>query len=359
MLTSIFRGEGMIRSIFILTILFFMLPSGTAGAEDADPPKGAFVAEETGAAVSADNLVVARVSGDPITEKQVLDAINELASRENMSIEQSRQRNSLLFDRAVESLVTISLLKMRMRDMHVAVDEADVDKQFRQMAQRFPSSESFKKSLAGQGMTEADLTNQIRENLKLQKVIDEASKGAATVTETDMEKFYAANPGRFIVDERARVAHILLKIPPDATAAQKEDIRKKLEGIRIEIEADMITFEAAAAKYSEDEETAQKGGDMGLMMRGNMPKNFSDFLFRIKPGTVTPALESRSGYHILTALELLPAGQASMKEVAPTLRQYLEQNAKQAAMQKFADELKSKAVIEYFMTSDEFVKHRN
>jgi len=349
----------MIRCVFIVMILLLTLPAGTAAAEEAALPDEASAAEDTAAPESAADLVVVRVSGDPITEKQVLDAINELVRQENMSMDQARQRNLLLFDKAVESLITISLLKIRMRETNVTVEEADVDAQLWQMEQRFSSPDIFQKSLANRGMTENDLRNDIRENLRLQKTITEASKDAAPVTDADMEKFYEANPDRFFVQERVRAAHIFLKIPPDADAAQKEEIRKKLEGIRIEIEADMITFKDAAAKYSEDEETASAGGDMGLMLRENMPKSFSDFLFRIKPGTVTPALESRSGYHILTALELRLEGQAGLEEVRPALRQYLEQEAKQTAMQKFAGELRDKAVIEYFMSLEEFVKRHN
>jgi len=361
----------MIRSVFIIAILLLTLTPGAAAAVETAPPdessdvggaskpKEASESDEADSPEPATDLVVVRVSGDPITEKQVLDAVNELARQENMTFEQSRQRNSLFFDKAVESLVTISLLKARMREMNIAVDEAAVEAQLRQTAQRFSSPEAFQKSLDNQGLTEDDLRNNLRESIRLQKTIDEASKNAAPVTEAEMEKFYAENPGRFAVEERARVAHILLKIPPDATAARKEEIRKMLEGIRVEIAAETITFAAAAAKYSQDETTAAKGGDMGLVSRDNMPKPFADVLFKTKPGTVSPALESQDGYHILKALELKPAGLAEFEEVKPALRQFLERNAKQSAMQKFVEELKSKATIEYFITSEEFVKRRN
>ena len=350
----------MMRSAFIFTALLLTLLSGAVGAEEAAPLDNASESGETASPVPAADLVVVRVSGDPITEKQVIDAIRELVRQENVTLEQSRaQRNAMLFDRAVENLITLSLMKTRMREMNVAVDEAVVDAYLRQTAQGFSSPEAFQKSLEEQGITEGDFRNNIRESVRLQKVIDEASKDAAKITEADVEKFYAENPDRFAAQDRARVAHILLKIPPDATPAQKEEIRKRLESIRVEIEAEIITFAAAAAKYSQDEETAANGGDMGFVVRGNMPKPFADVLFRTKPGTISPALESRSGYHLLKALELKPAGTASLEEVKTNLKQYLERNAAQAARQKFVQELRSKAVIESFMTSDEFIKRHN
>jgi len=302
------------------------------------------------------DLVVVRVSGDPITEQQVLGAISELARQEDFTIEQSKQRNSLLFNRAVESLVTVSLMRSRMREMNIAVDDADVDAQLNQTSQRFPSPEAFQKALADQGLTETGLRNNIIENIRMQKVVDEASKNAAVITEADIEKFYNDNPNQFALPERARMAHILFKIPPDSTAAQKEEIRKRLEGIRVEIEAEIITFSDAAAKYSQDENTSSKGGDMGFVTRTNIPKPFVDMLFNTKPGTVSPALESQSGYHIIKALEVRPAEQASLQDSKSSLRQMLEQNAKQSARQKYVEELKNKAAIEYFMTLEEFDK---
>ena len=346
----------MIRSAAILITLLLTLVTGVTAAEENAPDAETSNSAEAVSQDTAADLVVVRVSGDPITEKQVLDAINELTKQENYTLEQSKQRNTLLFDRAVESLMTVSLMRTRMREMNITVDDADLEEQFKLLTQRFSSTEAFQNAMADQGLTETDLRNNLRENIRMQKVVDEASKNAAAITEADIEKCYVDNPNQFALPERAHMAHILLKVPPDATAAQKEEIRKRLEGIRIDIEADIITFTDAAAKYSQDENTATKGGDMGFMTRGNLPKPFADMLFNTKPGTVSPALESQSGYHIIQALELKPAEQASLQDAKSALRQLLEENAKQSARQKYIEDLKNKATIEYFMTLEEFDK---
>jgi parvulin-like peptidyl-prolyl isomerase len=350
------RRNVVTRSAFVYGILLLAFMFGAAAT--GETALSAQTPETGGAASPAPDLVVVRVSGEPITERQILDTINEMAKQENLTLEQSQQRNSLFFDRAVENLITLSLMRARMREMNIAVDDAVVEAQLRQVSQSFSSPEAFQKALANQGLTEAGLRNSIVENIRMQKVADEASKDAAPVTEAEMEKYYSDNPDKFAVPERARVAHILLQIPQGATTAQKEEARKKLESVRVEIAAEILTFEEAAAKYSQDADTAAKGGDMGFLTRGNMPKSFADVLFNTKPGTVSPALESQAGYHILKALEIKPAGQAELEEIRSALRQSLEQNAKQSARQKFIEELKSKAIIEYFMKSEEFDKRQ-
>ena len=350
----------MIRSAFILTILSLTLLYGATMAQETAPiGKTVDTVEETVSQDPAADLVVVRVSGNPITEKQVIDIINELARQENLTLDQSRQRYSLFFDRAIETLITHSLMRARMSDAGIVVDEAEINAQVQQTAQRFATPEAFQKALADQGLTEAGLRNSLRDNLRMQKVIEEASKGTVQITDSDVEKFYANNPDTFTVTERAHVAHILFKIPPDATAAQKEEIRKRLESIRVDIEAEIITFADAAAKYSQDESTAAIGGDMGFVTRDNLPKPFANAVFNTRMGAVTPALESQAGYHILKALDLRPAGHVTLEEVRTALKQSLEQDAIQSARQKYVEGLKSNATIEFFMTAEEFARRHN
>jgi len=359
----------MIRFAFVAMISFLLLlpgaaaepdKTGAAAAAEAAPASTEGSAAETEPAPEPEpetDLVVARVSGVLITEKQVLEAIDEIArQRGNMPLERLQQRNSLFFNDAIDSLVTLSLLKAQVAEQGVAASDAEIDAQVKQMAGRFASPEEFQKALEAQGMTEADLRKNIQGAVALQKVIDGATKGLPPATDAEVEKFYAAHPDKFALPERARVAHILLEIPQGATASQKAELQKKLEAIRFEIEAETVTFADAAAKYSQDEKTAAKGGDMGVIARARLPKPFADALFSTRPGTVSPVLESQSGYHIVKALEIKPAGQATLEEAKPAILQLLGQEAKQTARNRFVAALKDKAVIETFMDAEEFAK---
>ncbi len=60
---------------------------------------------------------------------------------------------------------------------------------------------------------------------------------------------------------------------------------------------------ALSALYSEDIETAKKGGDMGFKVRSDLPAEISSVAFNLKEKEISPVIESPLGYHILQLIE--------------------------------------------------------
>lgn len=90
--------------------------------------------------------------------------------------------------------------------------------------------------------------------------------------------------------------HILLLVPQGATPAVRDSIRKKIEGIRAQVTP--VNFADMARKYSQDN-TAARGGDLGVFPRGMMVKPFGDAVAALKPGEISPIVETQYGYHIV------------------------------------------------------------
>jgi peptidyl-prolyl cis-trans isomerase C len=330
-------------------------PTAATQATPATPATTAIPAAPATKDAGSD-LVVLKVLGEPVSEKLVLSAMSALARQKQIPSDPKQPRNVTLFLGAVDNLITTAVLRDQVKQLNIAPNQARVDQQIQALSKQFPSPEEFQKALADQKTTEADLRKNLEESMRIQQVIDQATKDIPPTTDDEIQKFYDNNPKNFLVQEQVHAAHILLLVDKKATPEQKEEIRKKLEGIRADIEANKITFEDAAAKYSEDKTNASKGGELGNFPRGRMVKPFEDAAFGAQAGTITPAIESEFGFHIIKVIEKKPAGTVSLEEAKPKIKQYLDQSSRRKAAQQYVNDLKTKAGVENFMTPEEFLK---
>ena len=122
----------------------------------------------------------------------------------------------------------------------------------------------------------------------------------AKATEASLRKFVADNQDLFS-NTQVRASHILLKVEPDASAADKEKIKQKLLGIKNDIEQNKITFAAAANKYSED--PANEGGAGGdldyFSLNTGLVEEFTDVAFKLKKGAISGVVETPFGFHLI------------------------------------------------------------
>jgi peptidyl-prolyl cis-trans isomerase D len=127
------------------------------------------------------------------------------------------------------------------------------------------------------------------ENAKLGRFME--SVAAKLPSDSGTEAGYlAANGGLYAA------RHILLLVPENATPAVRDSVRKRIDGIRAQVTA--ANFAELARRHSQDN-TAQKGGDLGVFPRGMMVKPFGDAVAALKPGEISPVVETQYGYHIV------------------------------------------------------------
>ena len=100
-----------------------------------------------------------------------------------------------------------------------------------------------------------------------------------------------------------RASHILIKVDPDAPAADKEKAKQKLLQVKKDIEGGTITFAAAANKYSQDDANAGgAGGDLDYftLATAAIVEEFTDVAFKLKKGVISDPVETPFGFHLIT-----------------------------------------------------------
>jgi len=118
------------------------------------------------------------------------------------------------------------------------------------------------------------------------------------ISDADVEKYYKDNKD-FFDRVMVRASHIVLRIPPNATDADKAKLKQQLADLRAQIAANKLDFAEAAKKYSQCP-TAPSGGDVGYFPRKGMVDDaFAQAAFGTPVNGVTDVIQTGYGYHLI------------------------------------------------------------
>lgn len=187
------------------------------------------------------------------------------------------------------------------------------------------------------GVNLEKFTQPIREQMLVMKLRDRVIRPDTLFTEEALQQRWAAEgPGAEI-----RARHILLRVPGDATAAQRDSVRQLAEQLR-QRAAGGENFAALAQEHSQDPGSAARGGDLGFFSRGRMVAPFEEAAFQLQPGEVSPVVESPFGLHVIRMEERRQQELATQRE---QFRQFLVQRAEQEAETAYLDSLAAAGTV--------------
>jgi parvulin-like peptidyl-prolyl isomerase len=157
------------------------------------------------------------------------------------------------------------------------------------------------------------------DELRRQRLLADLSAKIPPPTEEDVRRFYQANVKEFTIGEQVHARQILV---------MNEDEAKKVEA---ELKGG-TSFEDLSAKYSRAP-NADRGGDIGFVGRGQLPKTFEDVLFSLKPGMVSPVIRTNSNYfHVFKVDAIRPAGMLTLEQARPLVVERLSEEQLRKAM---------------------------
>jgi peptidyl-prolyl cis-trans isomerase SurA len=103
------------------------------------------------------------------------------------------------------------------------------------------------------------------------------------------------------VPAKYEIQQIVVK--PRVSDAEKEKLRNRLREFREQVLAGETTFNRLAILYSEDGESAIKGGELGYRPKMEMAPEFAEAAFSLKPGRISKILETERGFHIIQYID--------------------------------------------------------
>lgn len=120
--------------------------------------------------------------------------------------------------------------------------------------------------------------------------------------EAEASKIYQSTKDRIGPDGLVEPAHILLRLAQQADAQTQSKVKQRADSIYNALLAG-ADFAEMARKYSEDPGSAQRGGSIGQISRGQTLKEFEDATFALKDGEMSKPVLSSVGYHIIKMIK--------------------------------------------------------
>jgi peptidyl-prolyl cis-trans isomerase C len=309
--------------------------------------------------------VIASVNGTLIP----LDLLKrEMTAYRLMSAHQGREVRPEDEEKIAQGLlrkaIDTELIYQKSVEKKFKLDPATIDRELEHVQSRFPDEKLFLNALAAQQLTIDVFRKNIEKELLKEELIRTEIAPGAKIDETQVQAFYRENKDTFMKPESNRVSHIFVSTPPSgegqAESAQdrakaegiiawvKDEARRKINEAASKLRAGK-TFSEVVKEYSEDAESAAKGGDLGLIVKGQILPEIARALDTMKVGETSGVIESSFGFHIIQLTGKEPSRPISLEEVKSDILNNLLKAKTQELLQEYLSRLRKKSDIKIFI----------
>ena len=123
-------------------------------------------------------------------------------------------------------------------------------------------------------------------------------------TPAEVRRYYNSLSADSLPMVPAQVEVQILSIEPPVPVEETERIKSQLREFTERVTSGKADFSMLARLYSEDTESAKRGGELGFVGKGQLVSAFADVAFNLTdPKRVSRVVETEYGYHIIQLIE--------------------------------------------------------
>lgn len=246
-------------------------------------------------AVVGDQMVL---FSDLIMAQEYYKYENRIPSSDELSEEEKAQLLSQIL------LVKLMATQARIDSLDISgVDiESQIDERQAMMIEQYGSQEAVEK-MRGKPMflVRDDLRKQIEENILAEEMRNQVIADVS-VTPAEVQRLVKKIDEDKIplIPVQYSFSQILKKAP--STDADKMKVKEKLLDYRQRV-LNGDNFGALARMYSDDQGSAERGGDLGFVSAKSLVSEFSDAMVSLKVGQISNVVETEYGQHIIELMD--------------------------------------------------------
>ncbi|MGO9622511.1 MAG: SurA N-terminal domain-containing protein [Desulfobaccales bacterium] len=296
------------------------------------------VAARDGSAKVVDQIV-AQVNDEIITMSELQKASRTIEAQ--AGIDPKSKEDKVLQRQLLESLIDRKLAKAEAKRRGIKIEDKELNAALETFKKRnnLTDEESLNKALAKAGLTLEEIKQNIADQITQDRLVVMAVGSKAVVNEAQVRQIYEEKYKQGGV--QLHLCAIKMDMPPGATAAQQEEIKKKAETVVQEVR-DGATFPDVAKKYSLQE------SDVGFVPESDMDPRLAQVLGRLSPKEVAPVMTPQ-GIQLIQLLERRSGQARPYEEVAPEIRHILNQQEMEKQFSVWVKTLRENAHIKIML----------
>lgn len=155
--------------------------------------------------------------------------------------------------------------------------------------------------------TSTQIREELRETMRDRMIVEKMQEqlfGSVKLTPSEVRKGYAEMSSEEIPFVPTQVEVQIITQQPEIPQEEIERVKAELRDYTERVNSGEAQFSTLAVFYSQDPESARRGGELGTFGRGEMVPEFSAVAFNMtEPNKVSKIVETEFGFHIIQLIE--------------------------------------------------------
>ena len=294
-----------------------------------------------------EDRIVAIVNDEVITLSE-LEATSQAFMKRIKKIPQGLQREKIVAQArvaALDKLIDNMLLEQKAAKLGIIVTDEYVAQAMNDMlSEKNISVDKFRETLSKEGATLEEYRDETRKNIIRGRLVETTIRSRTTINEKEIGEYYSKHRDDYEGKEAARIQQILLVKPRDCDNSTREKLRTKA-GMILKRVNDGESFDLLVNEYSQGP-AARSGGDLGFVEKGMMFPAVDTAVSGLKKGETSGVIESPVGFHIIRVMDKRGAGIKPFEEVRDEIVQKIGTEKVKKKFQEWLKELREKSLVE-------------
>ena len=266
----------------------------------------------------------------------------------------------------LKELIDNEILMRRAEKLGLLATDDEVDRKLNEIKSPY-TKEEFDKRLQEKKISMDDFKRDLRRSLTVDKVLNKEITSKINITDQDVTTYYNYHKAEFnLIEPQYHLAQIVVTTAPGQVhnlkndkAQNDADARKKIQTLLNHLDSG-DDFGTLAMNYSEDNDTAGNGGDLGFTPESSL-KNTDpatrEIVTKLKVGqnspiipVINPMTKQVLGYRIVKLIAKEPAGQRELSnpQVQQAIRAQLRDRREQLLKSAYYEVLRDQSKVENY-----------